>query len=151
MKEVEKRAFDLFISNIKHKAYQNLKSNGRGVWSGKLLESIKLGNIQKDSDRWLFTINMEDYGEFIDQGVNGIKKSWGSKFSYSNKKPPIDKIKPWAMSKGLNPFAVQTNIFKNGIKPTKFFENAYESEYDKFLETFIEAQTQILLDQFGED
>jgi hypothetical protein len=34
----------------------------------------------------------------------------GAPYSYKDKKPPLSAIKPWALSKGLNPYAVQTYI-----------------------------------------
>jgi hypothetical protein len=64
--------------------------------------------------------------EFIDQGINGAGFNQtkvidlrfksnrsvvtGAPYSYKDKKPPLSAIKPWALSKGLNPYAVQTYI-----------------------------------------
>lgn len=148
--DIQRKALNLLLSTFKQRAKEKLKSSNRGVWSGKLLESIS-GSVQYDDGEWNLFLDMEDYGQFIDEGVNGTEKSWSSRFSYTDKKPPIDKIRPWAKSKGLNPWAVQTSIYKKGIKPVNFFEETLDKEFDKILDYIAEAEADSLLNDFGDD
>ena len=147
---IQRKALELFVAQFRSSAKKKLASSKRGIWSGKLLESIN-GSVEFDDGEWNFFLDMEEYGEFIDEGVNGTEKSWGSRFSYTTKKPPINKIKSWASSKGLNPWAVQQSIFKKGIKPVKFFENVLDKELSKMVDYLAEASATSLLNDFGEE
>jgi hypothetical protein len=70
--------------------------------------------------------NMADYGQYVDEGtgVFGPKKTAIPKTSI----PGIAfYLKNWAQAKGLNPWAVATNIVKRGgIKPRPFFNTVIE-------------------------
>lgn len=100
---------------------------------------------------WRFQLFMDNYGDFLDQGVRGAggtrkttsKFSKGNKgkifkqrapnspFQFRKKRPPLDEkdnpkawsLRRYAQSKGLNPFAVQESVFRQGIKATHFFRN----------------------------
>jgi len=88
---------------------------------------------------------MEDYGEFVDQGVKGAnpslikggyQKAPLSKYKYTNKMPPMQILADWAKSKNIRfrnakgqyqkgsntsmGFALQRSIFAQGMKPTEF-------------------------------
>jgi hypothetical protein len=107
--------------------------------------------------------------EFIDQGINGAgfnqTKSnrpdrrfksnrsvvTGAPYSYKDKKPPLSAIKPWALSKGLNPYAVQTSIYRKGIKGIHFFESTIDEEFSKMLDYITEIKADSLLNDFGDD
>lgn len=72
---------------------------------------------------------MADYGQFVDKGVNGIAQSRNSQFNFrqTSIKGVAYHIKPWADSKGLNNWAVATNIVKKGIKPRPFFDSVIQA------------------------
>jgi hypothetical protein len=72
---------------------------------------------------------MADYGQFVDKGVNGIAQARGSQFNFKQKSIAgvAFHIKPWATSKGLNNWAVATNIVKKGIKPRPFFDSVIQT------------------------
>jgi hypothetical protein len=72
---------------------------------------------------------MADYGKFVDKGVNGTAQGRGSQFSFKQTsiKGVAYHIKPWASSKGLNNWAVATNIVKKGIKARPFFDTVIQS------------------------
>jgi hypothetical protein len=76
-----------------------------------------------------FEVDALPYLDYIDKGVNGIKKSVGSIYSYTLKKPPIKSLKGWSKRKGLNPYAVQNSLYYNGLKPKRFLRKADE-EFD---------------------
>lgn len=101
-------------------------NDGDIIWQSNLLNSIRFeqdgtldGEIQ---------FKMTEYGKFIDEGVNGTSNSVGSQFSFQGKwKGTAEAIKPWADSKGINPYAVAKSIQKEGIKPRRFFNSVIES------------------------
>jgi hypothetical protein len=76
-----------------------------------------------------FEVDALPYLDFLDKGVNGIKKNVGSIYSYTLKKPPIKSLKGWSKRKGLNPYAVQNSLYYNGLKPKRFLRKADE-EFD---------------------
>jgi hypothetical protein len=76
-----------------------------------------------------FEVDALPYLDFVDKGVNGIKNSVGSIYSYTLKKPPIKSLKGWSKRKGLNPYAVQNSLYYNGLKPKRFLRKADE-EFD---------------------
>ena len=88
---------------------------------------------------------MEEYGEYLDKGVNGKKKKWGAPFSYTNKMPPTKSLDKWLVLKGIAPrdkngkfinrqslkFAIAKSIYNKGIKPTLFFTKPFEKGFDR--------------------
>lgn len=96
---------------------------------------------------------MTDYGEFVDKGVNGVKKKWGSPFSYTNSMPPTSSFDKCVVRKGIAPrdksgkfinrsslkFAIAKNIYKNGIKPTMFFTKPFERGFNRLDNELINA------------
>tara|TARA_R110002153_G_scaffold173663_1_gene326500 strand:- start:158 stop:643 length:486 start_codon:yes stop_codon:yes gene_type:complete len=104
------------------------------------LEVFKTGNFS-------MSFEMEDYGEFQDQGVKGAggtrnttskynkrnnkgkiwkQKAPNSPFSFKEgKRPSVKHFKKWAESKGINPFAVRESVFRQGITPTQFFSKPF--------------------------
>lgn len=106
---------------------------------------------------------MADYGAFVDEGVRGAggvrkttsktnkrnnkgkiwkQKGGQSRFSFSNKKPPLSAFKKIAKNKSMA-FAIQESVFRQGLKPTLFFTKPFE---DAFLQLPEE-----LIEQFGLD
>lgn len=69
---------------------------------------------------------MADYGRFIDEGV-GLFGPRKTRIPNKSIAGIAFHIKPWADSKGLNNWAVATNIVKRGgIKPRPFFNSVIE-------------------------
>jgi hypothetical protein len=62
----------------------------------------------------------------------------------------LSAIKPWALSKGLNPYAVQTSIYRKGIRDS-FFESTIDEEFSKMLDYITEIKADSLLNDFGDD
>jgi hypothetical protein len=161
-------ALKLLISTFKEKARQKLKNSGRGIFTEKLLDSID-GEVDFVDGGYHFFVSMEHYGLFIDEGVNGVgyEKTKrgnidnrfksnrpvvkGSPYSFKDKKPPFEAVKPWATAHNLNPWAVQNSIYRKGIKPIKFFQETIDYEADKITEYMAEIEAQILLNNFLKD
>ena len=123
---------------------ENSKSNllkAKKKASGRLYDSIDVE--QKTSLSLNFI--MEEYGEYLDKGVNGKKKKWGAPFSYTNKMPPTKSLDKWLVLKGIAPrdkngkfinrqslkFAIAKNIYNKGIKPTLFFTKPFEKGFNR--------------------
>lgn len=161
-------ALKLLITTFRSKAKDKLHQSKRGIFSGNLIESIT-GDIDYKDGEYKFSVSIEEYGTFIDEGVNGVgfqKTKSGkldnryksnktvvkdSPYSFKNKMPPINEIKPWATAKGLNPWAVQRSIFQKGIKGIHFFKEVIEYEAEKLADYIAEAEANNLLNYFGED
>lgn len=142
----------------------------RRVASGKL----KAGLFYKNLGNVIGLGSKEDYGVFIHEGVNGVKKKWGSPFSYTNKMPPTDEIERWIKIKGVRlrkvvvkngvkvntfvqnteknrksaAFAIAKGIQNNGIAPIPFFEKAIESVLEKERKAINDAIEGTLDDMF---
>ncbi len=98
----------------------------------------------------------EDYAKFVDKGVQGstgkahpkdkVVRGQGSPYKYTTKMPPTKALDKWVVRKGLKGtrdakgkfvkrksivFGVARSIFLYGLPATKFFSNAFESNYKK--------------------
>jgi hypothetical protein len=92
---------------------------------------------------------MADYGKFVDQGVNGINQARGSQFNFrqTSIKGVAYHIKPWATSKGLNNWAVATNIVRKGIKPRPFFDSVIQSRVNVLGEAITQGMADFMDNQ----
>lgn len=102
------------------------------VDTGKLRDSIDY--YVKDN---ILYITMEDYGVYVDEG------------RAPGKMPPIKSIEGWAKRKGLNPWAVATNISKYGTRPQPFMTefNDFERKYFRMLEDGLYDEIDNMIDK----
>lgn len=99
-------------------------------WNGNLRRSISYEQDPGlDGDISIF---MADYGQFQDEGVNGLNLNRGSKFNFriTSIGGVAYHIKPWADSKGLDNWAVARSIVRKGIKPRPFFTSVIEKRIE---------------------
>lgn len=108
---------------------------------------------------------MAKYAMFVDQGVRGanpklvgkkgVQKAPLSKFSYKNKRPPLDMILGWVKNRNVRfrskdgkfaqgsqrslAFLIQRSIFAQGIKPTLFFTKPFKAAFKALPQDLIEA------------
>ena len=132
------------LEAFKKYVVENSKSNllkAKKKASGRLYDSIDVEQTTSLSLNFI----MEEYGEYLDKGVNGKKKKWGAPFSYTNKMPPTKSLDKWLVLKGIAPrdkngkfinrqslkFAIAKNIYNKGIKPTLFFTKPFEKGFDR--------------------
>lgn len=54
----------------------------------------------------------------------------GIEFGTAPHKVPVSEIAPWAISKGLNPWAVAKSIAKKGTRANPFFQRALDNSED---------------------
>ena len=113
-------------------------------WKGLLRRSISY-DIKGQNVEFL----MADYGKFIDEGI-GLFGSRKTRIPTSKKGALAYYLKEWSTSKGLNSWAVATNIIKRGgIKPRPFFNSVIQQRvqgldkvlndaYDDFLQKAVD-------------
>jgi len=87
--------------------------------SGALKKSIKA--LVNDEG---FEVDSFEYLDYLDKGVDGTENTYGSKYSYGLKKPPIKSLREWSNKRGLNVWAVQNSLYKKGLKPRNFISKA---------------------------
>jgi hypothetical protein len=97
------------------------------IWEGNLKNSIRF----KQQENGDITFLMKEYGEFLDEGVNGTRSAYATQYQYrGNWKGMGFALTKWADSKGLNPYAVAWSLQEKGLKPRRFFKSVIESRVD---------------------
>lgn len=165
----EAKAYQLLVNNLRAKSKAKLQSAGRGIWTGKMLEEIDVKLSQTDSGDFSIDMYGNLYMMFMDEGVNGAgshkTKSGkldnrfkgnrevvkGSPYSYTDKKPQVEALTPWANAHGISPYAVVNSIYRKGLKPIHFLEAVLDEELDQFSEYLAEVQADAILNDFGDE
>lgn len=107
--------------------------------SGATAQSLKALPVKKIGETFVIQIEGDTALRFIDQGVNGLKQSWGSQYSFKFPEPSGSHVKAimgWIPSAGFRPsgkiktfkqlaFAIATATKQHGIKPKRFIEAAF--------------------------
>jgi len=138
-----------FRDYVVKQARANLTRAGKKS-SGALYESID-GEVKAMPNSIGIYFDMEEYGVYQDQGVNGVQRGWGSPYKYTTKMPPMKKLDGWLVRKGIAPrdkkgkllprkslqFLIARSIFRKGIKPSLFFTKAFEGGYKKLPDELI--------------
>ena len=94
-----RNALNNFAKYVIKQARTNLTKSKKNS-SKKLYDSLDYNiNVSKDSISVIF--EMEDYGQFQDQGVSGKKTKYNTPFSYKSKMPPAKSFSEWVIRKGL--------------------------------------------------
>lgn len=123
--------------------------------SKQLEQSLVVLPVEFQGSRYVMNFKAEDYWKFINSGVRGAggekksggswrQKGGGSPFAFSTKKPPLDSgtlgtsLRYWAKNKSLNEYAVRESIFRQGIKPTHFFDDVITQSWIAELITRLE-------------
>ena len=131
---------DLVIDEAK----SNLLRDGK-VSSGNLYNSIKGSPVKTSKNSLQFNIEMPYYATFVDKGVSGTEKKYNTPYAYSGSKKmiPPSKLDKWIVKRGIAPrdkdgkfitrkslqYAIATNIYKRGIKPSLFFTKPFEKYF----------------------
>ena len=162
------------LEKYKNYVIQQAKANlskGRNNMSKTLYNSIK-GEVVTDNNYAIVGFRMENYGQFIDEGVkgampsmvkNGKQKAPNSRFMFTNKRPPAGPLGEWAKKRGIRlrdesgkfkkgnyktlGFIIANRIYAQGIKPTLFFTKPYEAGFKKYIEGQMPAQVAIDVDR----
>jgi hypothetical protein len=145
---------DGFGNNVIAKAKQNL--DARGVNASYDLRDQKMrfaARVMPNSISLKFDLG--EYGEGIDQGVGGTQNPIaGSPFRFKKERPSgrmVSNIVQWASDKGVtlkgnnskqvsfSAFMMASYILRNGIRPTRFFSDAYEEYFKQIPDDIAEA------------
>ena len=104
----------------------------RLTFSGALRSSVKYKQ-EPDVDGDI-SFSMAPYGQFVDKGVKGVNSNYTANkdttFSFKSLNSRFGiafHVKKWANAKGLNEYAVGTNLAKKGIEARKFFDTVIQS------------------------
>ena len=135
----------LFGNELTDELKDSLAKNG--LSNSNIGQSIRF-DVKRENDGYRFVLNFNDYGTYIDEGVKGAGgtrkttstfnssnnrgQMWRqnaptSRFKFNFLKPPLrgkdatSGIEQWSNERGLNKFAVQEAVFRQGIKPTHWF------------------------------
>lgn len=142
---------DKFRKSVIQQAKSNLTRSNKST-SKRLYNSLK-SDLKISKNSFQLDFSMEDYGEFQDKGVSGVKKKYDTKFSYKDKQPPARALDKWIVKRGIAPrdksgkfinrkslqFLIARKIYNNGIKPSLFFTKPFENEYKKLSDNLIKA------------
>jgi len=124
--------------------------------ASKSLSNSLRGEVDVFKNSFSLDFFMEDYGQFVDQGVKGSRRSTkapNSPFSFKNKFPPLRPIQKWIKQKGMRgrdekgrfikdktlAFLIARSIFKTGIKPSLFFTKPFEQAFKKLPDELVES------------
>ena len=136
IKGVEKLKDRLDLANMSAKPIRNLmRQQGQIIrkqaqketpkFSGSLSRSIHVQRIQTRGrlPQSVKIYSSRSYAKYVhgDEKISGKLKLTKPYTRSKPHYPPIKKLKPWAEAKGLNPYAVQRSIGKEGTPLVPFF------------------------------
>lgn len=151
LKEQTDKALQAFLKYVIQQARTNLTKGGKNA-SKKLYNSLGYDYDVKDKS-FSASITAEEYGEYQDKGVSGVKKKYNTPFSYTNKRPPASVFDKWVVRKGIAPrnskgqfqtrqglnYAIANSVYMYGIKPSGFLSKPFEKGFERLPDEVIEA------------
>jgi len=150
-------AFNKFAKYVIQQSRANLTKKKKNS-SSSLYKS--LGYDLKVTDKsFSLEFFMEDYGAFVDEGVQGSKSSYlesrNSRFEFSGrfKTIPTKAIDNWVVRRNIAPrnkkgqfinrqslkYVIAKSIYEKGIKASLFFTKPFEKAFDKLPKEIVEA------------
>ena len=150
LKETQK-ALNAFGKYVVQQSRTNL-TKGKKNSTKSLYNSLEY-DVQEMEGLIRMFFKMDDYGEFQDKGVSGVKKKYNTPYTYKTKMPPTSSLDKWIVRKGLKgirdekgrfikrkslQYLIARGIYTKGIKPSLFFTKPFNkafSNLDKALET----------------
>lgn len=130
------------------------KKRNKLSFTGNLRASVKAEQATDlDGD---VTFKMAPYGQFVDKGVKGVNSNYTANKDTTFSFKALDSrfgvahyVKKWANSKGLNEYAVATNIVKKGIEARKFFDTVIQSRINILGEDITQGIAEYMESQIG--
>jgi hypothetical protein len=141
-----KKVLSDFAKEVINGSKKELKRQGK-LASKDLYRNMSF-NIDVTANAIDLDINMEDYADFVDQGVSGIETKYNTPYSFKNKKPPVKFLQTWlkrktgkflARDRRSAAFAIQNNIFKHGLKPSRFYRTPFNKSFKELPDDVVEA------------
>ena len=146
-----------FMQYVTSQSRANL-TRGKNNVSKSLYSSIR-GEIVNEKNYFIVGFRMEQYGQFLDQGIkganpslvkNGKQKAPNSPYKFTTKRPPAKPLQEWAKRRNIRlrdekgkfkkgsyktlGFIIANRIYAQGIKPTLFFTKPYEAGFKKYID-----------------
>lgn len=156
MEEV-KKALNRFAKGVVMQSKRNLTQSGHKA-SGALHRSIK-HELEVSKNSFSLAFLMEDYAQFVDQGVRGKRssaKAPKSPFRFGSgrgRKGGLTKgIDKWVRRKGIQfrqkngqymsykstAFLITRSIYNKGIAPSMFFTKPFENAFKRLPDEIVE-------------
>ena len=158
-----KNSLDKFGKSVVKQSRTQLTKKKKNA-SKALYNSIDY-DLKVSKNSFELSFSMEDYGTFVDKGVKGVggtkadgsnwkkKKVVGSKFKYTNKKPPASAFNNWTVRKGIAPrgkggqfttrkglqFAIANSVYHTGLETTNFFTKPFEAAFKRLPDDLVQA------------
>lgn len=113
--------------------------------NGKLAKNLKGKVVWKRND-FQIVYELEDYYEFVDKGVNGLKKRVGSPFTFKFANPSkkhVKELQKWGRMRGIPKeaaYAIGVKVKRDGIAPTQFYSltvNRRRKQFENKVEQLI--------------
>jgi hypothetical protein len=142
--ELVEAVLNKFATRVIQQAKQNLTKKKKNS-SKELYNSLDY-TLSVGPSSFSLTFEMEDYGEFQDRGVSGVKRKYNTPYKYTNKMPPPKAFAQWVIKKGLQgirdkkgrfiprkslQYLIARSVYNNGIKPSYFFSNPFKVNFNK--------------------
>lgn len=147
-----------FAKAVVKQAKTNLTKSKRNT-SKKLYNSLDKYYINVSKNSFELSFKMEDYGAYLDKGVEGVKGKKGvfakpTEFKYKSKMPPTKALDKWIVKKGIKgirnekgqfvkrdslKFAIARSIYNYGIPQTLFFTKPFETNFKRLPQDIISA------------
>lgn len=157
-----RQALEKFGKGVVKQARTNLTKKDKNV-SRALYDSVSY-DLEVGRNSFSIKLNMEKYGDFQDKGVKGanpslvkggVQKAPDSPYSYKSKFPPVKPIQEWIKARGLRyrdnkgrfkkggiktlAYLITRSIYAQGIKPSRFFSRAFETQFERLPDEIVEA------------
>ena len=91
-------------------------------------------------------IEIPYYYEYLEKGVNGTKKNYGSPYSRGTKMPPLNIVREWMAENGIEvsngrEYGMQKAWQENGIKPSLRWSDLYDKLIESIKQNYINSIT----------
>jgi hypothetical protein len=150
-------AFNKFAKYVIKQARTNLTKQKKNS-SSSLYNSLGY-DLKATTKSFSLEFFMEDYGAYIDEGVQGSTSSYlesrNSRFEYSGrfKTIPTKALDKWVVNRGIAPrddkgrfvsrqslkYVIAKSIYEKGIKASFFFTKPFEKAFDNLPVEIVEA------------
>lgn len=154
-----KTVLETFGKRVVQQSRTNLTKKGKKD-TGGLYDSLSY-KVLVHKQSFSLSINMEDYGEFVDKGVKGkssSRKAPSSPFRFGTgtgrKGGLTDGINGWVKRKGIQfrdkktgrflthkatAFIITRSIYQTGLETTNFISKPFANEFKKLPQEMVEA------------
>lgn len=141
-----------FAKRVIQQAKQNLTKKKKNA-SKELYNSLDY-DLSVGPNSFSLAFKMEDYGEYQDKGVSGVKRKFNTPYKYTNKMPPPKAFAQWVVRKGLAgvrgkdgrfiprkslQYLIARSVYNNGIKPSYFFSSPFKVNFNKLPQEVVNA------------